>query len=102
MSKGPCGIDEPPQGSFYSVRIPNRYFVSLVSMTLPTSAPLFAENIRLTLNRALSEHMEKSTGTATLASVPGAISPTLIGSRPITLGWHVPSPLDCVSEKMLI
>ncbi len=62
-------------------------------MPLPTSAPLFAENTRLTLNRTLSEHLEKSIGIATLASVPGAISPTLIGSCPITLGWHVALPL---------
>jgi hypothetical protein len=46
---------------FYSVRIPNRYFVSLVWMTLP---PLFAENTRLTLNRARSEHLQKSISVA--------------------------------------
>jgi hypothetical protein len=66
-SKALCDIDELPQGPLYSVMVPNRYFVSSLSMTLPTSAPLFAENTRLTLNRALSEHLEKSIGTATLA-----------------------------------
>jgi hypothetical protein len=54
--------------------------VSPLTAKLPTSAPLSAEKTRLTLNCALSAHLENSMGTSTSAWPPGGILFSSIGN----------------------
>jgi hypothetical protein len=64
MSKGPWGIDELPQASFL-FREDSEPLLCLIGLDdVADICAVVRGNTRLTLNRALSEHLEKSMSVA--------------------------------------